>query len=148
MKKSIFHLDNNTLYPGSFHQYRDERMVDKHLKRQKLIKNQLPMTNLVELNDEYKIELMVPGISREEIMLEIKDHLLTIRILKKNKHQHPKQSYQMHEFDSECKDRIISLPKNASGEFVCAELHEGILHVHLKKANQASSHLHTHVAVY
>ncbi len=106
------------------------------------------MTNLVELNDEYKIELMVPGISREEILLEIKNHLLTIRILKKNKHRHSKQSYQMHEFDCECKDRIISLPKNASGEFVCAELHDGILHVHLKKGNQISDHLHTHVAVY
>ena len=67
---------------------------------------------------------------------------------KKNCEDFKKENLQIHEFDTECLERHILLPKHADIEFVSAEYSKGILSLHIPKTEYPQKKLTSRIVVY
>ena len=106
-----------------------------------------PPVNFNEHEQGYKIEVFVPGVKREDIFVYVKDSQLTIILLHRNSEE-LKQSLQIHTFENECLERNITLPNNADPELMCAEYKDGILLLHIPKANESPKSINKRIVVY
>jgi HSP20 family protein len=122
-------------YPGAFIPLPDEeRMLQELLNSGKKTAEKL-LVNMDEYNDCYKIEAALPGIRREDVFVYVKGNILSVIVLHKDCEDAKKKS-QIHEFDCRCIERHIALPENADAEFVSAEFRQGILRLHIPKADK------------
>jgi HSP20 family protein len=135
-------------YPGSFVPLINEEEVAKALSLLEHPTIVTPPVNIVELGHSYKIEIAIPGIQRESLLLQGAVNVLSILVL--NIHGvHPAgENYQVHEFDYECFSREIILPENADLELAYAGYSNGILSVHVPKTASPSNKQHINIMVY
>lgn len=149
-------MDNNklatdvssTIYPGAYIPIlHDEDLADElKVNREGTVVQ--PLVNICEYGDCYTIEVCIPGLQREDFLINIHDHTLSISVLHKEGKKREHTRYRLHEFNYECFKREIILPKNADTERVKAEYLEGILHLHIPKTTGAISRVQTKVVVY
>ena len=57
-----------------------------------------PATNIFETEKEFKIELLVPGVTKDDLSLVQKDNLLTIKVEKKEEEKQEEYKYARREF--------------------------------------------------
>jgi HSP20 family protein len=107
-----------------------------------------PAFNLNEYGECYRLEVDIPGVSRQDIILRVKDNMLNITALNNNREILPEASARIHEFDSYIYESSIRLPENADTEFMAAEYREGVLRVHFPKMEMASQSCNKQVVVY
>lgn len=88
--------------------------------------------NLSNTDKEYNIEVSAPGFSKEELNLEIKEGVLSI----KGKHtvdsKESTKKYSRQEFSKSSFLREFTVPEDASNE-IEAKFENGILYISLKK---------------
>ncbi len=106
-----------------------------------------PPVNLDELEHDYIIEVIVPGVKREDILVYLNDDTLTIVLLHKNSEE-LKNTLQIHEFETECLERNIILPKDADPDFISAEYKHGVLILHIPKAKDTTKNISKRIVVY
>ena len=109
---------------------------------------QLPIVNMEELKDCFKIEILIPGVKREDIFTYIENNILSIIVLRKNCDQLKIDKLQIHEFDTECLQRHILLPDNADAEFISAEYKEGMLSIYISKTEEPAKINTQHILIY
>ena len=148
MNNSTLHLSAYSVYPGEFIPPMNEDEIKEELKRS--IKDNIttPPVNMIELNDSFLIDVALPGIKREELLINTDDNILSVCVIHKELESHKARNFQLHEFNYECFDRHIILPENVDAEFVSAEYREGILHMRLPKTDTPSQKPHTRIVVY
>ena len=95
-----------------------------------------PATNIFETEKEFKIELLVPGFTKEDLSLEQKDNLLTIKVEKKEEKQE-EYKYARREFGAYNFEKQYRLPKTIDAENITAKFENGILNVLLPKKEEA-----------
>ena len=106
-----------------------------------------PLVNMDEYEDDYKIEVALPGVRREDIFIHMQENLLTILVLHRDSEE-LKKKLQIHEFDKDYLERHLILPDNTDTEFVSAEYGQGILMLHIPKTLEPSHNYSTHIVVY
>jgi HSP20 family protein len=72
---------------------------------------------------------------------------LTIVLLHKNSEE-LKTTLQIHEFETECLERNITLPENANPEFISAEYKQGVLILHIPKTKETVKSINKRIVVY
>lgn len=92
-----------------------------------------PAVNIVNLTDEYCIEMAVPGLTKEDIKIEIKHGLLTISAEKTDKEVFKDENFTRREFNFSAFTRSFMLPDNVNPDVVDAKYRNGVLTLHLKK---------------
>src|SRR5688572_19669412 len=92
-----------------------------------------PPVNISELPDAYKVDVAIPGIRREELLVHIEGNVLFIRVLHKETGPKAVPTFQLHEFNYVCFERHIDVPANADPAFMGAEYKAGILQVIIPK---------------
>lgn len=135
-------------YPGSFVPLFKEEEVAEAMR---LLANQTivaPPVNVVELEHSYKIEIAIPGIQRESLLLQGAVNVLSILVLNTQGAHPAGENYQVHEFDYECFSREIMLPENADLEFAYAGYNNGILSVYVPKTISPSKKQNINIVVY
>ncbi len=143
--KNLVGLSDCSVYPGVYVPLQKGNEVLRELKQLKKEDVVHPATNISELPDSFKIEMVIPGMKREEIMVDAKDHKLYI--------------YGAHKRRIAVKDQIeeplfggfgkhIKLPKNADIEFAVAEYKSGVLSICCLKTSRSTKKLRTHLIVY
>ncbi|NVK28313.1 MAG: Hsp20/alpha crystallin family protein [Flavobacteriia bacterium] len=97
-----------------------------------------PKANIQENSDEWNIELMVPGMRKEDFALEVADNKLIVKAeLEKEKTEEDK-SYKYREFSTASFKRTFNLPKGLVDEAkISAKYESGILFVNLPKLEEA-----------
>jgi HSP20 family protein len=98
-----------------------------------------PVAELVETDDELMLTVELPGMSREEIELEIAENLLTIRGEKKQEYEEAKPRYHVWERAYGKFVRSFTLPRPVDAAKVKAEFEKGVLTVHLPKTVEAKA---------
>jgi HSP20 family protein len=147
MGKFQLHNKDCPVYPGSFAASPEEEKMLQDLFEAGKTTEQIPLVNLDEFTDCYRIEAALPGIRREDIYVQVKDNIISIAVLHKDREE-MKKKLQIHEFDCKCLERHIPLPENADTEFVSAEFRQGILSLHIPKS-QKQTIVQTHqIVVY
>ncbi len=138
------------IYPGEYTPVLHQEDITEELKftREGIVIQ--PLVNIREFSDCYTVEVCIPGLNREDFLINVEDHTINITVLHKEKKdaQSGSVKYQLHEFNYECFKREIILPDNADTEQVRSEYRSGLLHMHIPKTNRPLDRIRMQVVVY
>lgn len=135
------------VYPGGYMPIPEaEAVLGEQLSGKKDVAAK-PSANMEEFKDYFKIEILIPGVKRENIFIQVNDHILSITVAGKES-DGLKKKLQIHEFNINYPERYILLPATADTEFVNAEYHQGILSLHIAKAGKSEKVATAEIVVY
>lgn len=97
-----------------------------------------PATNVLETEKDFKIEIMLPGYSREDVQINFHKNLLTIKVdkeeLKENSSEGTKYAHR--EFGKYNFEKQFKVPNSVDNEKIDASFENGILSVVLPKKEE------------
>jgi HSP20 family protein len=148
MNHSLLHTKEHYVYPGEYHLLPETEALLNELQQPGKVSTASPLVNMDEFADCFMIEMVVPGVQREEIIINVQENILSVRILHKNYGVLQNKKLQIHEFDSGSFERHLFLPENADPEFIIAEYRQGILNLYVPKTNAPSKSIVSQIVVY
>ncbi|MBQ9639793.1 MAG: Hsp20/alpha crystallin family protein [Bacteroidales bacterium] len=97
-----------------------------------------PKMNVSESKTDYRLELCVPGLKKEDINISIDtENNLVIEMNKKEEHEEKDdRHYLRREFSSTQFKQVLSLPENVKRENISAKAAHGVLTVTLPKVTE------------
>lgn len=95
-----------------------------------------PAVNILETEDDFRIELAVPGLSKDDISINVDKDVLTIKAEKELK-ENLGEKYTRREFGFSNFKRAFRLPETIDTEGISADFNHGILLVTLAKKEEA-----------
>ncbi|MEI6138839.1 MAG: Hsp20/alpha crystallin family protein [Mariniphaga sp.] len=100
----------------------------------------MPQANVVENKDGYRIELAVPGYTKEQIGIQFQDHVL---VLKGNVEEklNEGEKYLSREFGLKNFVRRFVVPKTVDSSVITASFSNGILSVDVPKKEETKENL-------
>lgn len=140
--------DKISVYPGEFIPRLKVEDIAGELNREHKVPVTEPLINMTELTGCFKIEVAVPGVSREDFFIRADNNILSITVFHKECLEGERGSFQLHEFNGECFRRHIILPENVDTDFVRAEYREGVLYMYLPKNGQSINQAPARIVVY
>jgi len=96
-----------------------------------------PAVDIYEKNDTVVVKAELPGVERDQISVEVKDGILTLRGERKFERDVKEESYHRVERSYGTFLRSFSLPVSVDQEQVKATFRDGVLEVELPKKEQA-----------
>ncbi len=96
----------------------------------------LPAMDLVESGDEFVLRADLPGLSENDVNIELEDSVLTISGERKSEHEQRKEGYYRLERASGSFSRSLTLPEGVDPEKVQASFDRGVLEVRIPKPEQ------------
>jgi HSP20 family protein len=96
-----------------------------------------PPVDIYETNNEIVVKAELPGLTQEEINVEVKDGILTLRGERRAEKEVKEESYHRMECSYGAFARSFMLPTTVDEEKTKASLKNGILEIHLPKKEQA-----------
>lgn len=97
--------------------------------------NGLPAVNIAESEQNYHLELTIPGFSKEELQIQLEENTLVVSGEKKKEleQNQPEKRYSRREFSYQNFKRTFTLPENVAEERIAAQFENGILKLDLPK---------------
>ena len=97
-----------------------------------------PRMNIMETKDNYKLELCIPGLTKEDVKLSIDaEGNLVVEMVKENKSEKKENKEEMrylrHEFSVEHFRPTVMLPEDIHKEQISAKVENGILDIIIPK---------------
>ena len=97
-----------------------------------------PATNIIENENEFVIELAVPGMKKDEFKIELDKNILTISSENKEDKEEKKENYTRQEFNFRTFSKSFTLPlEKVESDQIKAKLKNGILNVEIPKKEEA-----------
>ncbi len=100
--------------------------------------NTLPSVNVKENENEFTIEVAAPGLTREDIKVEITHGILTIASEKKEETAEENDKFTRKEFNYSSFQRSFHLPDNIDEDSIKANYNDGVLNITIAKTNAKS----------
>jgi HSP20 family protein len=146
MTMQLIHESPEEIYPGIFVPSCDKHMISDSFKNSRAIIRK-PMVNIIDKGNIVCVEMIIPGVKREEFFIEGKNNILNVSVYHNEMTEEAKE-FRTREFDC-CKfQREIVLPENADLSFVSATYDSGILKIQVPKSNKIINDFTTRIAVY
>ena len=125
-------------FPSFLNRFFEGDMMDWNRSNFAGTNSTLPAVNIRENNDEFMIDVAVPGMKKEQINVDYENGRLTIASeVKEEKVEGAKDSFTRKEFSYSSFQRSFSIPENTvDGEKIKASYNEGILHIILPKRDE------------
>jgi HSP20 family protein len=99
------------------------------------LENKFPAVNVSENENEYDVELVVPGFKKEDIKIKVDDDLLTISAESKTEsEEEKKREYTRREYSYSAFTRSFHLPDNAKHDSIDAHFEDGVLKIKIPKS--------------
>ncbi len=95
----------------------------------------IPSANVIESKEQFKIELSVPGYSREQIGIQYHDNLLVVKG-SMDESSGQEEQYLIREFGSKSFIRRFSVPKTVDTDLISAAFLNGILTINIPKKEE------------
>ena len=134
MKNSVLFDQESFTYPGEYAPLFKEGDVQDVVNYVQGHKTVRPPVNIAETPDSYRIEVAMPGVERENILLLGREHTISLMGRNNTCSIHNEEHSQQHEFDYDCFSREIPVAGNADLEFANAVCHSGMLRIYVPKA--------------
>jgi HSP20 family protein len=98
-----------------------------------------PATNVYENDKEFKLELLLPGFMKEDVLLSVHENLLTVKVdlEEEKKEDHNGYVYKQRQFGKYNFERKFKLPKTVAQDKINARFENGILTLSLPKKEEA-----------
>ena len=94
-----------------------------------------PRMNIMETKDNYKLELCIPGLTKEDVKLNIDaEGNLVVEMVKETKKENKEEMrYLRHEFSVEHFRQTVMLPEDIHKDQISAKVENGILEIVIPK---------------
>lgn len=96
-----------------------------------------PRTDMMETDDEYMIEADLPGMAKQDITINVQDRVLTIEGERKHETEEEHNGYLRRERSFGSFERKFSLPASVKEDKIKASFKDGVLTVHIPKAEKS-----------
>lgn len=100
--------------------------------------NKVPGVNILETEQDYKIELAAPGLIKEDFQINLKKDTLSVWVEKKEIESEVKKDYTRKEFEYSSFARSFVLPESVNADSITAEYLNGILNITIGKDDAKS----------
>jgi len=98
----------------------------------------LPAVNIKEDENNFEVEVAVPGMNKDDFKIELENNVLTVSTEKEENTASDESNYKRREFRYTSFSRSFSLPESiVDGEKVKAKYTDGVLHIMLPKREEA-----------
>lgn len=92
-----------------------------------------PAVNVKETDEGYTLELVAPGIAKEDIKVEVDKNLLTISYTEQKEKEETSDKYLVKEFGYRSFKRSFTLPESVNKENITANYANGVLSLQITK---------------
>ena len=109
-----------------------------------------PAINVIESENDYKIELAAPGMTKKDFNVHIdEDNNLVIAMEKKEQKKEEKKNsrYLRREFSYSKFQQTMILPNDVEKDKITAQVEDGVLTVDIPKRNEEASKIQTCIEV-
>lgn len=96
----------------------------------------LPSTDISETDTEYTIRAALPAVKKEDIHVTLDNGLLTIKGERKQRQEDKNEKFHRVESFYGSFERSFALPENVNEDAITSESKEGVLTVHIPKAQR------------
>ena len=96
----------------------------------------MPAMDLVETEDHFVLRADLPGLSEDDVTIEVEDRVLTISGERKAEHEVSKEGYHRVERAFGPFSRALTLPEGVDADAVAATFDRGVLEVRIPKPEQ------------
>lgn len=99
--------------------------------------NKVPAVNIAETENEFHIELAVPGLKKEDFKISLDKNVLSISAEKKTENVDEGKKYSKREYSYNSFVRSFTLPEVADQAKIEAEYTDGVLKLNVAKKEEA-----------
>jgi HSP20 family protein len=96
-----------------------------------------PLVDMYQTDEEVVVKAAMPGVSADDVNIEVRDDVLSIRAEIKQEAEDKGKTYHMREQRYSSFERSLSLPAPVVADKAEAEVKVGVLTLHLPKAEEA-----------
>jgi HSP20 family protein len=96
----------------------------------------IPAMDLVETEQDFVLRADLPGLTENDVKIELEDNVLTISGERKAEHEQRKEGFYRLERASGMFSRSLTLPEGVNAEAVAASFDRGVLEVRIPKPEQ------------
>ena len=96
----------------------------------------VPAMDLVETEDHFVLRADLPGVSEEDVRIEVEDNVLTVSGERKSEHTGRDQGFYRMERAFGSFSRSLTLPKGVDADAVTANVDRGVLEVRVPKPEE------------
>jgi HSP20 family protein len=100
----------------------------------------VPAMDLVETEEHLVLRADLPGMSREDVAIEVKDRTLFISGERKDEHSEKVEGYYRFERSFGSFSRTLTLPDGISAEAIEADFDKGVLEIRIPKPAERKPH--------
>ncbi len=97
----------------------------------------LPAVNVIETNNEFILEMAVPGLKKSDFEINVDNNILSISSEIKSENNETRENYTRREFGYSSFKRTFDIPETVETENVSAKYDDGILKITLPKRDEA-----------
>ncbi|OQX84638.1 MAG: hypothetical protein B6D63_04060 [Candidatus Latescibacteria bacterium 4484_7] len=99
----------------------------------------VPRVNIEEAEDRFELTADLPGMDKDDIKIEVRDHTLTISGERKLEEEKKDKNFHLFERSYGQFSRSFSLPDNVDADKIEAEFTNGVLRLDIPKAEKAKA---------
>ena len=96
----------------------------------------VPAMDLVETDDHFVLRADLPGLSQDDVNIEVEDRVLTVSGERRAEHESKSEGYHRVERAFGSFSRSLTLPKGVDPEAVTASFENGVLEVRIPKPEE------------
>src|ERR1700743_253181 len=111
-------------------------VFDTILHGDKLV-SRVPAVNIAETENEFHIELAVPGLKKEDFKINLEKNILSVSAENKTENVEEGKKYSKREYTYNSFVRSFTLPESADQSKIAAEYTDGILKFNVTKKEEA-----------
>ena len=100
--------------------------------------NFIPQMNVSENENSYEIETELPGVDKQDVKVEFKDHVLTIQGQKQSCTEKKDDHFHLIERNHGSFSRTLRLPNDSNPEKIQASMEHGVLHISIEKTEEGA----------
>ncbi len=98
---------------------------------------QVPAVNIAETENEFHIELAVPGLKKEDFKINLEKNVLSVAAEKKEENVEEGKKFSKREYNFSSFTRSFTLPETVDHSKIDAEYVDGILKLNVAKREEA-----------
>ncbi len=92
--------------------------------------------DLVEEDEHFVLHVDLPGVSEQDVRVELEDNVLTVAGERRRQHEERKDGYRRLERATGSFSRSLTLPEGIDGDAISARFENGVLEVRVPKPEQ------------
>ncbi len=98
-----------------------------------------PAADIYETDDEFVVEVEVPGFEEKELAIEVTDHTLSVKGEHEETMEKKEKTFRLHERLEKTFERQFALPETVDAEKLTATFEKGVLELHAPKVAIAAT---------